>query len=226
MRPLSSARSVDRAPTVALPTLWGFLQEAVGAFFSYDHKLWATLRMLVTRPGQLTVDYVEGRRVRYLGPIQLLLWLQALTFLAYKLYFNSREGDSDHQSRAVLTIGAFFAVTLALVHLRSGLKFLVHFIAALHLWAFLMVLLLAEYVLVPLVTTALVRLHLVSGTLMIGTFVTRSVEVIMGIYLTLAIRRIYKSSLPIAIFKTLVLLAALSCLCSTGSSVNHAKGGI
>ena len=197
-----------QSTNIALPTLWGFLQEAAGAFFSYDHKLWATLRLLLTRPGQLTVDYIEGKRVRYLGPIQLLVWLQAFTFLAYQVYFNPQAGSSEHQSRAVLIIGAFFAVTLALIHLRSGLKFLVHFIAALHLWAFLMVLLLAEYILVPLVTKMLFRLHLISDSLPIGVFVTHSVEVILSIYLTLAIRRIYKNSLGIAALKTVVLLVA------------------
>ena len=193
---------------IALPTLWGFLQEAVGAFFSYDHKLWATLRTLVTSPGQLTVDYVEGRRARYLAPFQLLLWLQALTFLAYKTYFNAESGSSEHQARAVMTIGAFLAVALALVHARSGLRFMLHFIAALHLWAFLMVVLLIEYILVPWGSVALRQLQLVKGPLALGLFVTRNVEVILGIYLVLAIRRIYNDTLPIAGLKTLLLLAA------------------
>ena len=197
-----------QSTTVALPTLWGFLQEAVGAFFSYDHKLWATLRALVLHPGQLTVDYVEGKRVRYLAPFQLLLWLQALTFLAFQLYFNPAAGSSERQSRAVLIIGVFFAVTLALLHLRSGLRFILHFIAALHLWAFLMVLLLAEYILVPWGSVALHKLHLVHGFLPLGLYVTHSVELVMTVYITLALRRIYQSALLVAFFKTLLLLAA------------------
>lgn len=191
-----------------LPTLWGFLQEAVGAFFSYDHKLWATLRALLFRPGQLTVDYVGGKRVRYLAPFQLLLWLQALTFLAFQLYFNPAAGSSERQSRAVLVIGAFFAVTLALLHLRSGLRFILHFIAALHLWAFLMVLLLAEYILVPWGSVALRKLHLVQGPLPLGLYVTHTTELVMAVYITLALRRIYQSTLLVASFKTLLLLAA------------------
>jgi hypothetical protein len=197
-----------QSTTVALPTLWGFLQEAVGAFFSYDHKLWATLRMLITRPGQLTVDYVEGRRVRYLAPFQLLFWLQALTFLAYKLTFDAAEGGADRQSKAVLTIGTFLAVALALLHFRKGASVLLHFLTALHLWAFLMVLLLIEYITVPLVAVALQKLKLVQGALPIGDFVTHSVEISLSLYLVLAIRRIYKDSLPVAILKTLVLLVA------------------
>lgn len=193
---------------VALPTLWGFLQEAVGAFFSYDHKLWATLRVLITRPGQLTVDYVEGRRVRYLAPFQLLFWLQALTFLAYKLTFNSAEGGADRQSKAVLTIGIFLAVSLALLHFRKGTSVLLHFLTALHLWAFLMVLLLIEYAVVPLVAVALQKLRLVQGALAIGDFVTHSVEIVLSFYLVLAIRRIYKDSLSVAILKTAILLVA------------------
>ena len=165
-------------------------------------------RRSASYPGQLTVDYVEGKRVRYLAPFQLLLWLQALTFLAFQLYFNPAAGSSERQSRAVLIIGVFFAVTLALLHLRSGLRFILHFIAALHLWAFLMVLLLAEYILVPWGSVALHKLHLVHGFLPLGLYVTHSVELVMTVYITLALRRIYQSALLVAFFKTLLLLAA------------------
>jgi hypothetical protein len=47
---------------------------------SIDGRLIRSLRYLVTRPGALTVAYVEGRRRRYLGPFQLLLVANVLFF--------------------------------------------------------------------------------------------------------------------------------------------------
>src|SRR5262245_47034553 len=42
-----------------------------------DGKLVSTLRQLLTRPGQLTLDFVEGRRTSQVNPVQLLLLFSA-----------------------------------------------------------------------------------------------------------------------------------------------------
>jgi hypothetical protein len=52
---------------------------------SIDGKLLRSFRFLVTRPGALTVAYVEGRRMKYLGPFQLLLLANVLFFAAQSL---------------------------------------------------------------------------------------------------------------------------------------------
>jgi hypothetical protein len=197
-----------QSTNIALPTVWGFVQEAAGAIFSYDHKLWTTLRTLVLQPGQLTVDYIAGKRARYLAPFQLMLWLEAIAFLARKVMFDSNTADADRQAQQVFIVGAFFAVTLATIHVRRRLPFLLHFIAALHLWAFLMVLLLVEYLVVPWITQALISLKLLHGTIEVGAFVTHSVEIMMFVYAALAIRRIYQTSLLKAFVKMLLLFAA------------------
>jgi hypothetical protein len=43
-----------------------------------DGRIFTTLKLLFTRPGQLTVDFLEGRRVRRIGPITLYLTTLAL----------------------------------------------------------------------------------------------------------------------------------------------------
>lgn len=45
-----------------------------------DGRLWHTLYLLLARPGQLTVDYFEDRRARYLPPVRLYLVLSVLFF--------------------------------------------------------------------------------------------------------------------------------------------------
>jgi hypothetical protein len=47
-----------------------------------DGKLFGTLRSLFTRPGQLTIDFVEGRRQRHVHPLRLFLLFSALFVLA------------------------------------------------------------------------------------------------------------------------------------------------
>jgi len=55
------------------PTLREILADAWDAFTSLDGKLATTLRLLLTRPGVPTRDYLAGRRARYLTPLRLYL---------------------------------------------------------------------------------------------------------------------------------------------------------
>jgi hypothetical protein len=39
-----------------------------------------TIKMLLARPGQLSLDYVNGRRVRYMKPVQLFMIINLIFF--------------------------------------------------------------------------------------------------------------------------------------------------
>jgi hypothetical protein len=56
-----------------------YLIDDVGEVASVDGKLLRTLRLLVAKPGQLTLEFLRGRRVSYLKPLQIFL----LANLAY-----------------------------------------------------------------------------------------------------------------------------------------------
>ena len=55
-------------------------RDFLGDFFAFDARLWRTLVPLFTRPGSLTVDYVEGRRARYVPPLKLYVFAGFLYF--------------------------------------------------------------------------------------------------------------------------------------------------
>ena len=65
------------------PTLREFVHEAAGEFLLWDGKLATTFRLLLTKPGALTLDYLAGRRARYLSPLRLYLTCSVL-FLTLK----------------------------------------------------------------------------------------------------------------------------------------------
>jgi hypothetical protein len=46
-----------------------------------DGRLLTTIKVLFTRPGQLSVDFLEGRRARHIHPIQLFLLFSTMFFL-------------------------------------------------------------------------------------------------------------------------------------------------
>ncbi len=55
--------------------------DAVQDLFDLDSRLWRTLRLLLFKPGQVTADYIAGRRARYIPPIRLYLVVSFLVFL-------------------------------------------------------------------------------------------------------------------------------------------------
>jgi Protein of unknown function (DUF3667)/zinc-ribbon domain len=48
---------------------------------SFQGKLWQTVKAIFIRPGQLTIDYLAGRRARYVAPMRLYLYVSLLFFL-------------------------------------------------------------------------------------------------------------------------------------------------
>jgi len=66
----------------------------VGHFFAdithFDSKIFTTIKDLVWRPGFLTLEYMEGRRMRYLNPIRMYVFISALFFLV--IYWGNGEG--------------------------------------------------------------------------------------------------------------------------------------
>jgi len=55
------------------------ISDFLGDVWDFDSRLWRSMVPLLVRPGQLTVDYLEGRRQRYVPPLRLYVML-SLTF--------------------------------------------------------------------------------------------------------------------------------------------------
>jgi hypothetical protein len=64
-----------------LISLWELVSDAFGDLFELDSRLWRTLIPLFARPGLLTRDYLEGRRVRFMPPFRTYLVLSIVFFL-------------------------------------------------------------------------------------------------------------------------------------------------
>ncbi len=69
---------------------WELLSEAFGDLLELDSRVWRTLTPLLIRPGQLTHDYLQGRRARYMPPFRTYLVLSVLFFVV--AFFDKDEG--------------------------------------------------------------------------------------------------------------------------------------
>lgn len=81
-------------------TLRGLLLQLFNAFSSIDGRLIRSFLCLVRRPGMLTVAYVRGQRIPYIGPLQLFLIANVLFFATQSVthmnIFSSRLDSHLH----------------------------------------------------------------------------------------------------------------------------------
>lgn len=73
------------------PSMAEFFHEFVGHYVALEGKLWKTLGLLLFRPGRLTLEYMAGRRVRYVQPLRVYLTFSLIFFALFKFM------GEDHQ---------------------------------------------------------------------------------------------------------------------------------
>ena len=64
-----------------MPTLREFAHEYLHHYVAAEGKLLPTVKMLLLKPGQLTIEYLEGRRRRYVMPLSLYVTVSFVFFL-------------------------------------------------------------------------------------------------------------------------------------------------
>ena len=63
-------------------SLTAFFHDLLHGVLHFEGKIWRTLPMLVWRPGELTRNYIDGQRARFVSPIALFLFFVFFTFAA------------------------------------------------------------------------------------------------------------------------------------------------
>ena len=58
---------------IRMITFWELVKDAGELLASLDSRIWRTLGRLMFRPGRLTLDYLSGRRARYVPPMRLFI---------------------------------------------------------------------------------------------------------------------------------------------------------
>jgi uncharacterized protein DUF3667 len=74
--------------TSRLISIIELLRDAFGDLFELDSRLWRTVLPFLIRPGLLTIDYLEGRRARYMPPFRMYLVLSLVFFVV--AFFDPR----------------------------------------------------------------------------------------------------------------------------------------
>jgi hypothetical protein len=67
------------------PRFGEFVQQFGGAYFATEGALWRTLKLLLFKPGELTRQYLAGRRKHYVLPLRLYLSISLVVLLLMRL---------------------------------------------------------------------------------------------------------------------------------------------
>ena len=67
------------------PTVGEFLQQFSGTYFATEGALWRTFKLLLAQPGELTAQYLNGRRKQYVLPLRLFLSMTLVMLLTMRI---------------------------------------------------------------------------------------------------------------------------------------------
>lgn len=76
-------------------SFWHLVTHFFNDFTHFDGKFFTTLKKLITKPGVLSLAFVQGERMRYLDPIRMYIFTSFLFFLIF-FSFNKLENISDN----------------------------------------------------------------------------------------------------------------------------------
>jgi hypothetical protein len=66
------------------PSTREFLHEFIGHYVALEGKLLQTMKLLLLKPGVLSLEYLQGRRVRYIEPLRVYLTFSLIFFAVFK----------------------------------------------------------------------------------------------------------------------------------------------
>jgi len=74
------------------------LSHVIGDITHFDSKFLQTVKFLFTKPGLLTLEYLKGKRVRYVHPVRLFVFTSFLFFFFHSIIPDVHKDATDEKS--------------------------------------------------------------------------------------------------------------------------------
>ena len=84
-----------------------FFNQFLGNYFDIDSKLYRTIIPLLFKPGLLSLHFIEGKRIRYIAPVQLYIFISFIYFfIAHLLNVPAKEDSwiKINKNNSVITL--------------------------------------------------------------------------------------------------------------------------
>lgn len=183
-------------------TVQDFFVDFLGDYFTFDSKIFRSIIPLIIKPGFLTTEYLIGRRVRYIPPLRLYIFISIIFFLIFR-FANPASGTmmdeenmmsqnmfdyflNNHWHKVFFVLLPLFALIVFLFYRRVYKKYLPHFIFSLHFHSFLFILLSCYLLVTTYITQRFAELNL-------SIFFVFTIFCLL--YLFFALKNVFKESL-------------------------------
>ncbi|MEO9872379.1 DUF3667 domain-containing protein [Ekhidna sp.] len=185
-----------------------FILDFLGDYFTFDSLIIRSVKPLLIKPGFLTNEFIVGRRVRYIPPLRLFIFISIIFFLILgpveKTVALERNEEAEFLDnffnvwfpRLFFLLLPLFALFLYMLFRKPGRFYLTHFIFSIHLHAFIFVLLTLMVVLIDYIFPSSVFLS--QWSLIITMF-------LLQLYLLIALKRVYDQKWLTTFFKLLMV---------------------
>lgn len=171
-----------------------FILDFLGDYFTFDSLIIRSVSPLMFNPGFLTNEFIAGRRVRYIPPLRMFIFISIVFFLILGPVDQVVQGEKTEEAefldsffnvwfpRLFFLLLPLFALFLYLLFRRPGRFYLTHFIFSVHYHAFIFILLTIMVILIDFIFPSSVFLS--QWSLIITIF-------LLQLYLLLALRKVY-----------------------------------
>src|SRR5476651_968894 len=75
------------------------MTHAISDYFHFDDQFFNTLKPLLFKPGKLTNEYMAGKRVRYLHPVKMYIFISLIFFILLFSAGKSPIGVNSHYTK-------------------------------------------------------------------------------------------------------------------------------
>ncbi len=178
------------------------LGELVTELFDFDGRMFASLRLLVTRPGFLSYEYVNGRRSTYTSPIRMYLVISLVFFFVLPMILPDVPGTSlsqevsvDQYSQAMFLLLPIFALLLKIFYRQT--YYLSHLVFTIHLFSAMFI-----------VFAVMMSMEVAADQYVVVMLLQLVLLVYMVAYIVIALRITYQESWPKSTLKFLGLFFA------------------
>ena len=184
----------------------------------FDGRMFRSIRVLFTRPGFLSLEYINGKRATYTSPVRMYLIISLLFFLVLPLILTPAEFvSSDHKSSVDLYSKGMFvllpAFALLLKLFYRPFFYMDHLVFSIHLFS-------ASYV----VFAAILSIEVLADQYLLVALVQVVFLLFMVGYAIFALHLVYGDSWLKSVLKflglLLLFLPALGALIEAASRVS------
>ncbi|MEQ9466849.1 MAG: DUF3667 domain-containing protein [Ekhidna sp.] len=185
-----------------------FVLDFLGDYFTFDSLIIRSVRPLLFNPGFLTNEFIAGRRVRYIPPLRMFIFISIIFFLVLGSVNQTVQIEKTEEAefldsffniwfpRLFFLLLPLFALFLYLLFRKPGRFYLTHFIFSVHLHAFIFVLLTVMVILIDYIFPSSVFLS--QWSLMITVC-------LIEVYLLAALKKVYKQKWLLTFFKLVIV---------------------